>query len=71
MIYAISPVHQLRHERGIHDTVDRIFKMRVGLDMLNIPDGPGRKIIDNGNMPTFIQQRFNKIGTDKTRSSSD
>jgi hypothetical protein len=67
----VGIVHELGENRSVQHRISNVGEAGTAFEVTDIPHGPGRQIIKDGDFVFSIQQSFGKMGADKPRPTRD
>jgi hypothetical protein len=65
MIDDVALVNQFSKHSQVHDGIDYTPESAFTLQVLDVHDGSGRKIVQNGHIVSLLKQRLGQMGANK------
>jgi hypothetical protein len=67
----VALVHELGGDRLVVNALDRVMKPLIVLQVLNVLDSSGRKIVDNEDFVTTIEISIGEVRTNESCAAGD
>ena len=67
----IGVIDEFGQQMAVFDAVQVVFQQGGGLEMADVLDAAGRKIVEENDAITAVQEPFSEMRADKTGTTSD